>query len=70
MNYERWCPQIHGVCKNGFPEDSVVLCSMWDTAHERCVFVEAMKITANTKYFVQQQMEDKRKPIEELKGKD
>ena len=70
MSYERWCPQIHGVCKEGFPVESTVLCSMWDTVYERCIFVEAMMITADTRRFIQQQMEDKRKPIEELKGKD
>ena len=70
MNFERWCPQIHDICRNGFPEDSVVLCSMWDTVHGACIFVDAMKVTVNTRYFVQQKIEEKRKSLEELKGKD
>jgi len=55
MNYERFCPQIHGICRDGFPEHSTILCSMWDTVYERCIFVDSMLVTADMKYLIQQQ---------------
>jgi len=69
MSFERWCPQIHGVCKDGFPVGSSVLCSMWDTVYERCIYVESMMIMADTRRYVQQEIESKEKLGKELRGK-
>ena len=41
--WKRVCPNFHGICNDGHPDDSELFCSFWDSLNEECVIVKSMQ---------------------------
>jgi len=38
---ERFCPTIHGICRDGYADNNEVVCCFWDSVEEQCLFVSS-----------------------------
>jgi hypothetical protein len=35
--WERFCPTAQRVCRDGYPGDTDILCSLWDSVNQECI---------------------------------
>lgn len=45
--WERYCAGLHGICRDGHPDNSDLFCSMWDTLNSECIMVKSMQVTVD-----------------------
>ena len=46
--FEKFCPNIHGMCRDGMPNGAGLPCIYWDSLDENCIVVKSFQYMADT----------------------
>lgn len=67
--FERFCPNIHGICKDGYPDNNSHLCVFWDSLGECCTMAKSAQLTADGYQLMNQSMKQRIEDEEEMRRK-
>ena len=67
--FERFCPNIHGICRDGYPNHDNHICIYWDSLNEECSLAKSILLAVDGHKLASQLMFKRLQDEERLEGK-
>lgn len=68
--FEKFCPNTHSLCRNGFPGYEDHICIFWDEIREDCLFADSVRFSSlqlhRTKAILEEIARDQERRKDEL----